>query len=258
MTEQEMKDRQQRAYENRDSILPGDVLYMTCSDANTQFAMFELPGGTLTTGQSGNEIFRKGERVKITCTSQIIKANGYGLFVDYEFAVYETGGTVIINGPDAQSLVRTLRPVKINNRDLPLLHEVLAVMQIINTTEQQREWQYARMLKITASLSGMPGGGDRKGLDDAMGVLDELGRDQIRECREYARLLRRAQRVLNGIESRSMRAFVLMKYVMGISDAEIRRELGMTRRGFTRAIHAVQDAPDMAAVKWQDRYILEA
>ena len=257
MTEQERKDRQQRAYENRDSILPRDVLYMTCTDANSQHAFFDLPSGTLPISQQGSEIIRKGDCVKITCASQIIKANGYGLFVDYEFTVYETGISVIINGPDAQSLVRTVRPVKINNRDIPVLRDVLAVMQSVNRTEQLHEWQRGRMVKITASLTGMPGGGERKGLDDAVSILDELGRDQIRECREYGQHLRRAQRILNEIESRSMRAFVMMRYVIGVPDAEIRRELGMTRRGFSRAVRAVQDAPDMASVKWQERYILE-
>lgn len=257
MTEQEIRERQQATYDNRDSILPRDVLYMTCSDANSQHAMFEMPGATLTISQTGSEIIRKGDRVKITCAKQIIQENGYGLFVDYVFTVYETGASVLINGPDAQSLVRTVRPVKINNRDIPVLRDVLAVMQTINRTEQLHDWQRGRMVKITASLSGMPGGGERKGLDDAVSILDELGRDQIRECREYGQHLRRAQRILNEIESRSMRAFVMMRYVIGVPDAEIRRELGMTRRGFSRAVRAVQDAPDMASVKWQERYILE-
>lgn len=257
MNEQEMKERQQRAYDNRDSILPRDVLYMKCSDANSQYARFEMPGDTLTISQNGNEIIRKGERVKITCTSQIIKANGYGLFVDYEFRVYETGGNVIINGPDAQSLVRTMKPVKIANRDIPLLREVLSAMQSVCQAEQLREWQRGIMLKITASLSGMPGGGERKGFDDALSTLEDLCNDLIRACKEYGQSLRQAQRVLNEIENRNMRAFVMMKYVMGIPDAEIRRELGMTRRSFERALRAVQDAPDMASVKWQEKYILE-
>lgn len=256
MTEQEIRERQRRAYENRDNIVPRDILYMVCTDANSQHAMFEMPGGTLTISQAGQEIIRKGERVKITCTGQIIKANGYGLFVDYEFTVYATGGSVIINGPDAQSLVHSVKPVKIRNRDIPPLREVLSVMQSIYQTEQLHEWQHERMVKITASLSGMPGGGGRKGLDDALSVLDELGRDQIRECQEYARSLRRAQQILNGIENQDMRAFVLMKYVMSVSDAEIRRKLGMTRRSFDRAARAIQDAPDMASVEWQERYVL--
>ena len=257
MNEQEMKERQQRAYDNRDSILPRDTLSMVCSDASSEYARFKMPGETLTISQGGKEIIRKGERVKITCTSQIIKANGYGLFVDYEFAVHETGGTVTINGPDAQSLVRTVKPVKIRNQDIPLLREVLSAMQSVCQAEQLREWQRGRMLKITASLSGMPGGGERKGFDDALSTLEDLGNDQIRACKEYSQSLRQAQRVLNEIENRNMRAFVMMKYIMGVSDTEIRRELGMTRRGFDRAIHAVQDAPDMASVKWQEKYILE-
>ena len=256
MNEQEMKERQQRAYDNRDSILPRDSLYMTCADADNEIALFDFPGGPLAVSQ-GKEPICKGNCVKITCVSQTIKANGYGLFVDYGFTVLPTGGFVTINGPDAQSLVRNAKPVKIANRDIPLLREVLPIMQNINQTERLREWQSERMTKITAGLSGMPGGGGRKGLDDALSVLDELERNQIKACSEYGRILRRAQGVLNQIQSISMRAFVMMKYVMGIPDAEIRRELGMTRRGFERALRAVQNAPDMASVKWQEKYILE-
>ena len=47
-----------------------------------------------------------------------------------------------------------------------------------------------------------------------------------------------------------------MRYVMQISDAEIRRELNMSRRGFERAKKCVETAPSMAAVKWQERYIV--
>ena len=257
MTEQKIRERQQRAYENRDSILPRDVLTMTCTDADDKHAYFRFPSGeTLTISQDKASSYTVG-KLKITCETQVVKANVYGLFVEYGFAVSDTGDHVTINGPDAQSLLRTVRTVKINNRDIPVLRDVLAVMQSVNRTEQLREWQRARMVKITASLTGMPGGGERKGLDDAVSLLDEMGRDQIRECREYGQHLRRAQHVLNAIESRSMRAFVMMRYVIGVPDAEIRRELGMTRRGFDRAVRAVHDAPDMASVKWQERYILE-
>ena len=79
---------------------------------------------------------------------------------------------------------------------------------------------------------------------------------QAGECREYACRLRAAQRILNGIESLTMRAFVMMKYVMGLRDGEIRQQLNMTRRGFERARQSVEDAPDMASVKWRERYIV--
>lgn len=256
MTEQETMERQQMAYEKRDIIMPGDVLTLVCTEADSCYAFFDLPGEKLSILQP-KESISKGDRVKFTCVSQNVLKNGFGLYVDYGFEVARTGFFVRINGPDAQSLVRKVRPVKINNRDIPALHEVMAVMQNICRTEELRDWQRGRMVKITASLSGMPGGGSRKGMDDAVSMLDELGQEQIRACREYGRHLRRAQRILNAIESQNMRAFVMMRYIIGVSDTEIRRELGMTRRGFDRAVHAVQDAPDMASVKWQERYILE-
>ena len=53
-----------------------------------------------------------------------------------------------------------------------------------------------------------------------------------------------------------MRTFVVMKYVMDVSDSEIRRELNMTKHGFYRARKCVEEASCMAAVKWQERYIL--
>ncbi len=271
MTEQEIRERQQAAYDNRDSILPGDILKTKCANTlsvaipnrytGTQdtenYLVLHLPSGAFNIEQKPGKYIRIGEDISLRCERQIVLLNAFGFVVDYEFVVSETGAKCTINGPDAQSLVRTVRPVKINNRDIPVLRDVLAVMQSINRTEQLHDWQRGRMVKITASLSGMPGGGERKGLDDAVSLLDELWRDQIRECREYGQLLRRAQRILNTIESRSMRAFVMMRYIVGVSDAEIRRELGMTRRGFSRAVRAVQDAPDMASVKWQERYILE-
>ena len=260
MTEQERKDRQQRAYENRDSILPGDILKTKCTgvDRESQCFAIRVQSGDLFLSQ-WNANIQPGDIVALRCVQQTVMKNAYGLYVDYHFIVDAEGNGLgcCISGPDAQSLLRTVRPVKINNRDIPVLRDVLAVMQSVNRTEQLREWQRARMVKITASLTGMPGGGERKGLDDAVSLLDELGRDQIRECREYGQHLRRAQHVLNAIESRSMRAFVMMRYVIGVPDAEIRRELGMTRRGFDRAVRAVHDAPDMASVKWQERYILE-
>lgn len=147
--------------------------------------------------------------------------------------------------------------VMIRNRDIPLLQEVLPIMQLVRKTEELRGWQRGRAASITANLTGMPRGGDALGLDGVVAALDELDREQARECLEYAQHLRRAQRILNGIESRTMRAFVMMKYVMDVRDSEIRRELNMTRWGFDRARRSVEDAPDMESVRWKERYILE-
>ena len=153
---------------------------------------------------------------------------------------------------------REIKPVVIRNRDIPLLADVLCIMQEICHIEQRRDWQHDRMLSITQHLSGMPGGGGNpKGLDEAFALLSELDEEHEQRCKDYVRQLKTAQKILNGIESRSMRAFVVMKYVMDVSDSEIRQELNMTRTGFNRARRSIESAECMAAVKWRERYILE-
>ncbi|MBP3690898.1 MAG: hypothetical protein J6I74_06190, partial [Schwartzia sp.] len=106
-------------------------------------------------------------------------------------------------------------------------------------------------------LTGTPGGsGMPKGLDEAFALLSEIDDEHKQRCKSYVRQLRKAQKILNGIESHTMRVFVVMKYVMDAPDTEIRKELNMTRRGFERARDSVENAPCMEAVKWQERYIL--
>lgn len=147
--------------------------------------------------------------------------------------------------------------IPVNNVDIPLLADVLCIMQEICQIEQRREWQQGRMFNITQHLTGMPhGGGSPKGFDEAIALLAELDEEHEQRCRDYARQLKEAQKILNGIESQSMRTFVLMKYVMNASDVEIRKELNMTRRGFDRARSCVESASCMAAVKWRERYIV--
>ena len=159
-------------------------------------------------------------------------------------------GNVRVQG--GNSADKEIKPVIIRNRDIPLLADILSIMQEICQIEQRRNWQRDRMLSITQHLSGMPrGGGLPKGFDDALVMLSELDEEH-----EYARQLKAAQKILNGIESRSMRAFVIMKYVMDIPESEIRQELNMTRTGIERARRCVENAECMAAVKWRERYIL--
>ena len=150
----------------------------------------------------------------------------------------------------------TREPVEVQNKDIPLLSEVLCIMQDIRQLEQRREWQQDRMINITQHLTGMPGGGSPKGFEEAFAILSEIESEHEKRVKDYARQLRKAQKILNGIESRTMRTFVTMKYVMDVSDTEIRKELNLTRRGFDRARRCVETAPCMAAVKWQERYIL--
>ena len=148
-------------------------------------------------------------------------------------------------------------PVTIHNRDIPLLAELLSTMQLVNQTEQALEWQHDRMTAMSQHITGMPGGGILpKGLDDAFAKLYEAGEEHETELRQYLKELRDAERILNGIASRDMQAFVVMKYVLDTPDAEIRRELGMTEWGFNRAKRAVEDAENMASVVWREKYIL--
>lgn len=148
-------------------------------------------------------------------------------------------------------------PVKIRNKDIPLLADIFTIMQDIRQIEERREWQKGRMFIITQHLTGMPGGGGMpKGLDEAFALLSEIEDEHKRRCKSYVRQLRKAQKILNGIESHTMRVFVVMKYVMDAPDVEIRKELNMTKHRFYRARECVENASCMAAVKWQERYIL--
>ena len=152
---------------------------------------------------------------------------------------------------------KEVKPVVVRNRDIPLLSDVFYIMQEVRLIEQRRDWQRDRMVNITQHLTGMPGGGGMpKGLDEAFALLSELDEEHEQRCKDYVRQLKAAQKILNGIESRSMRAFVTMKYVMNVPDTEIRRELNMTRTGFNRARRCVESAECMATVKWREKYIL--
>lgn len=156
------------------------------------------------------------------------------------------------------SIQNSTGPVVVHNRDIPLLADVLCIMQEVNALEQRRDWQRDRMESITQHLSGMPGGGGLpKGLDDAFAMLSEIDEEHEQRCKDYVRQLRKAQKILNSIESRSMRVFVTMKYVLGMTDVDIRQELNISKWGFNRARRSIEDADCMANVKWQERYILD-
>ena len=148
------------------------------------------------------------------------------------------------------------KTVVIRNRDIPLLANVLPIMQMISKTEEMRRWQEERMTSITTHLSGMPGGrGVAGGFEETLALLSEIDESRKQLCAEYAETLTEAEAILNGIESVSMRAFVTMKYVMDVPDIQIRRELGMSLKRFYGAKRCIEDAEDMASVKWNEKYI---
>lgn len=148
-------------------------------------------------------------------------------------------------------------PTVVRNRDIPVLCDILPVMQLVCATERSLDWQHDRMTSMSQHISGMPGGGTLpQGLDEAFARLYEAGEDHGKELMQYNKELREAEKILNGIESRSMRAFVMLKYVWDVPDAEIRRELNMTEWGFNRARKAIEEAENMGLVVWRERYIL--
>ena len=158
---------------------------------------------------------------------------------------------------DQPNLSRERPVIVVRNRDIPILADVLPIMQEIKLIEQRRNWQRDRMENITQHISGTPGGGGvPKGLDEAFALLSELDEEHERSCKEYVRRIKAAQDALNGIKTESMRTFVIMKYIMNVPDIEIRRELNMSRTDFSRARHCVESAERMSEVKWQDRYTL--
>lgn len=150
------------------------------------------------------------------------------------------------------------RGVEVRNRDIPILRDVLPTMQLVSETEQRLDWQHDRMLSITRHISGMPGGGGLpKSLADAFAELEEVGESHEEHVRQYLHELREAERILNGIESRTMRAFVVMKYVMDVPDVKVRNELNMTKWAFDKARKRIEQADNMADVIWHERFVLK-
>jgi len=149
-------------------------------------------------------------------------------------------------------------PRIIKNRDIPLLSRVLYVMQDVCSLETRQEWQRERMYNITQKITGMPGAkGQPNGFDAAYAALDELCDEQRGRIAAYMRELKTAEKIINSIESRTMRTFVVMMYVDEIPSTVIQKELNMTRRGFENARNAIEQAEDMASVVWRERYMLE-
>jgi len=147
---------------------------------------------------------------------------------------------------------------KVKNRDVVLLCRVLPTMQLVCSLEKRSLWQRERMYKITAQLSGTPRGGQGPmGIDGALAALEGAQERCEEAIKNYVRSLRAAEKIVNGIESPLMRAFVVMYYMDNMSASVVQRELNMTRRGFERARTAIEEAPDMARVVWREKLIRE-
>lgn len=148
---------------------------------------------------------------------------------------------------------------RVCNKDILLITHIPMLMEEINEIEKRREWQQQRLYIIKAQrMTGMPGGGGRpRGLDEGFAALSELDYEHNRLIKSYVREVKRAWKVIDDIESATMRAFVKMKYMSNYPDTKIRSKLNMSRRGFERAKECIESAPCMAAVKWHERYIMD-
>lgn len=149
-------------------------------------------------------------------------------------------------------------PVKIRNRDIPLLSRVLYIMQGVSATEQIRQWQQDRLWNITQKITGLPGGGGVPGgYEKNFSAIGEIEERFASQCDEYTQEMQEAEAVLNAITSETMRIFVIMKYVLHIPDRRIMRELNIRRWKLDKMSRAIEEAESMDKVVWNERYALK-
>lgn len=149
-------------------------------------------------------------------------------------------------------------PVKIRNRDIPLLSRVLYIMQGVSATEQIRQWQQDRLWNITQKITGLPGGGGVPGgYEKNFSAIGEIEEKYATQCDEYTQEMQEAEAVLNAIKSETMRIFVMMKYVLHIPDRRIMRELNIRRWKLDKISRAIEEAESMDKVVWSERYALK-
>lgn len=143
----------------------------------------------------------------------------------------------------------------VRNKDILLLREVRSAMVQIESMEKRAAWENKRRFHITQNLSKAPStGGTRQGLDEALATIDELTDENTRLIKRYARKIRMARRVLSDIESTELRSFVTMMYLDNATDKDVRDKLKMSRWQFENARKAVERAPNMKSVLWNDKY----
>ena len=146
----------------------------------------------------------------------------------------------------------------IRNQDIITLSNVLYAMQDVSMTEQKRMWLQDRLFSMSQRITGMPGGGGPKGgMEEKFAIIDELEEKYTKENDAFLQELHKAEEILNSIKSRKMRTFVMKKYVFGSSNAEIQNDFSLKRRKYEQICKAIEQAPDMAHVKWAEPYMLK-
>ena len=144
---------------------------------------------------------------------------------------------------------------KPRNRDIPLLTRVLYTMQALSATEQKRMMQQDRLFSITQKITGMPGGhGEPKGYEAAFAAICEIEEQYEGELAAYTQELKDAEGILNAIQSRTMRTFVTMRYLIHMTRKEIMDSLNLKRWRYEEMLGSIERAEDMAHVRWEEPY----
>ena len=91
----------------------------------------------------------------------------------------------------------------------------------------------------------------------AYAALSGLEEEHSEKVRQYKRALKQAENIINGIASLRMRTLVMMLYVEDIPAREVRERLNMSRRRFHAAVEAIEQAEDMAHVRWRENAFSE-
>lgn len=146
----------------------------------------------------------------------------------------------------------------VRNRDIPLLTRIYHTMKDIESLERHSDWQYERLFSVTKRLKGMPGGGGMpSGMEAVLAEVDELNHDFGEKIKQYVYELKVAERIMNGIESRTMRTFVQMYYIDNVGKRKIMSELDMSEWRFNQARESIENAEDMASVRWRERFLTQ-
>jgi hypothetical protein len=145
----------------------------------------------------------------------------------------------------------------VRNKDIPILAQVLSTMQLVCSLEGRCQWQRDRLYNITRWITGMPRSkSPPQGLDAAFAAIDDTNAAHGKQIAQYLHELKVAERIVNGIESRTMRAFVVLMYIEGLPPEQVREELNLTEWGFRRARESIEQAEDMKSVVWREKYII--
>ena len=148
--------------------------------------------------------------------------------------------------------------VGIRNRDIELLTRIFYIMQDIRSLQRRSDFQNDLLFSTTKRLTGMPGGGGLPhGFDVIIGELEEMNRDYGDKIGDYIRDLRKAEKIINGIPSGTMRTFVRMYYVDQVEKAEIMKDLEMTEYQFDKARKAIEEAESMRKTDWPEKFRME-